>query len=504
MSNIAPGTGADPFLAVKWSVVEQGSTSTTDQSGHPTIIPAPFWICIDPLCVGIGCTLAIFCSGGADSGVGGIIPGFHGFPPPQPPSNPPPGSERDSPNPSTNANPSITESSRSFTGSSTSSVSTTATASNECSSITTVADAGPTFAGDPDDGSRRLLRLRRHNNLVAREAPVINRIGTCTLTKAVNIPLFLGYRQAMNLAKQSNNGTNGAIYNAVEKWYAENLAIDEAPFSGVKLDNPFDDVAGPGSTDHVWENSNLADFFSSVLGSQFDCDDLNALFSSCGVNLQTLYNQLPSMDATNVQTGFAFMNRNLDGMKGWMFSQRFAEPRFNSIYNTDEKIMQGLQRQAIVFNLFNTDQGIQSMHDQTNNRVYSVLSALDDYISTNKFQRANKRGDLTQKFAPTFKTWYSQLLANTGNETYGWASGQVTRLDGDESLPACLRRAINNFKLSSLYGTYICFFSKASHFPHLVLCLVWVAWGLFEERSVTKKKVTKNTSWVIDAMHQEI
>ena len=489
---IAPGMGADLFLAVKWSVVEHGSTSTTDRSGHPTIVPAPFWICEDPLCVGTGCILAIFCSGGGGgSGVGGIIPGFNGFPPPQPPSNPPPGSEGDSPNPSTNANPSITESPRSSTGSSTSSVSTTATSSNECSSIITVADAGPTFAGDPDDGSRRLLRLRRHNNLVAREAPVINRIGTCTLTNAVNIPLFLGYRQAMNLAKQPNNGANGAIYSAVEKWYAENLAIDGTPFSGVKIDNAFTEVTGPGSTDHVWEKSNLADFFSSILGSQFDCDDLNALFSSCGVSLQTLYNQLPSMDAANVQTGFAFMNRNLNGMKGWMFSQGFADPRFNRIYNTNEKIMQGLQRQAIVFNLFNTDHGIQSMHDQTNNRVYSILSARDDYVSTHKVHRANTRGDLTQKFAPTFKTWYSQLLANTGKETYDWASDQVTRLDEDKTLPACLQRAISNFKLSPLYGTYICFFSKASHFPQLVLCLVWVAWGQFEERSVTKKKVTK-------------
>lgn len=131
------------------------------------------------------------------------------------------------------------------------------------------------------------------------------------------------------------------------------------------------------------------------------------------------------------------------------------------------------------------------MHDQTNNRVYSILSALDDYISTNKFQRANERGDLTQKFAPTFKTWYSQLLAKTGTETYNWASGQVARLDGNEALPTCLRKAVIRFKLSPLYGTYICFFPKQVIF--LTWCCVWfwVAWSLFEERSVTKKKVTK-------------
>lgn len=393
------------------------------------------------MCVGTGCVLAILCSGGG----GGTIPGFGGFPPPEPPSGPPPGSDGDSPSGSVS------------TGSATSSVSTTSsstsssTSSGECAPITTVADPGPTSAGDPDDGSRRRLRLR-HHNLVAREAPIVGTVGTCTLTQPVKIPLYLGFGKAMNLNNQPKNGANGLIYNAIEKWYAENLAIDGSPFLGAKIDNTFNTVTGPGSTDHVWEKSNLADFLSSLFGSDFDCDDLNALFSSCGIGLQTIYNQLPSMDPRNVQTGFAFMNRNLNGMKGWMFSQGFTEPRFGNIYNSDEKIIQGLERQAIIFNLFNTNDGIQSMHDQTNNRVYSIFLALDNYISTNNVQRANGRGDLTQRFGPTFKTWYGQLLTNTGTESYNWASGQITRLDADGSLPDCLRRAINTFQSSPLYG----------------------------------------------------
>lgn len=260
----------------------------------------------------------------------------------------------------------------------------------------------------------------------------------------------------MGLGKQpsGNGGTNERIYNAVEKWYTESLATDGTPFLGVKIDKTFNDITGPGSTDHVWEKSNIADFLSSLLGSDFDCDDLNTLFSPCGISLQKIYNQLPSMDPSNVQTGFAFMNRNLNGMKGWMFSQGFTQPIFRSIYNSDEKVIQGLQRQAIIFNLFNTDNGIQTMHDQTNNRVYSVFLALDKYISDNNIQRANGRGNLVQKFGPTFRTWYEQLLTKTGTESYNWASGQVTRLDADGSLPDCLRRAINAFQFSPLYGMY--------------------------------------------------
>lgn len=258
----------------------------------------------------------------------------------------------------------------------------------------------------------------------------------------------------MNLNKQPNTGANRQIYEAIEKWYAEYLATNGNPFSGPKINHTFDAITGPGSTDHVWEKSNIADFLSSLFGNDFDCDDLNALFS-CGISLQKIYNQLPSMDSGNVQTGFAFMNQNLNGMKGWMFSQGFTQPRFSRIYDSDEKVIQGLQRQAIVFNLFNADGGIQSMHNQANNRVYSVFLALDNYILAKNVQRANGRGDLLQMFGPTFKVWYEQLLTNTGTESYSWASGQVARLNANTTLPICLRSAISLFQFSPFYGMYL-------------------------------------------------
>ena len=122
-----------------------------------------------------------------------------------------------------------------------------------------------------------------------REAPVVSRIGSCALATNVNIPSFSGYSAAMKLNNQpnGNNGANGKIYNAIEKWYVENLANDGTPFSGVKVDNAFNSVTSPGRTDHVWEKSNVGDFLASLLGSDFDRDDLNALFSpSCsGTNL---------------------------------------------------------------------------------------------------------------------------------------------------------------------------------------------------------------------------
>ena len=258
----------------------------------------------------------------------------------------------------------------------------------------------------------------------------------------------------MNLNKQrnANGGANGRIYDAIEKWYAENLAINGNPFSGSKIENTFSSVTGPGSIDHVWEKSNVGDFLASLLGTDFDCDDMNSLFSSCGVKLQKIFDQLPSMDPKNVQPGFAAMNQNLNGMKGWMFSQGFSATKFGQIYSSDEKILQGLERQAIIFDWFNSDSGIQSMHDETNNRIYGAFLALDDYISANKVQRANGRGDLAQKFGPAFKTWYGQLLDNTGSASWTWATNQVTRLDADTSLPDCLRRAINAFQSNPLYS----------------------------------------------------
>ncbi|CAL8584996.1 hypothetical protein XPA_010578 [Xanthoria parietina] len=189
-------------------------------------------------------------------------------------------------------------------------------------------------------------------------------------------------------------------------------------------------ITGPGSIDHVWEKSNVGDFLGSLLGSDFDGDDMNRLFSACGAKLQKTFDQLPSMDPNNVQTGFAAMNKNLNGMKGWMFSPKFADARFGKIYDTDAKIIQGLERQAIIFDWFNSDSGIQSLHDGTNNR----------------------RGDILLQFGPTYKKWYLQLLEKVGSATFDWASGQVARLNADTSLPECHQKAIDVFQPSPLYG----------------------------------------------------
>lgn len=258
----------------------------------------------------------------------------------------------------------------------------------------------------------------------------------------------------MNLNRQrnANGGKNAKIYDAIQKWYAESIEIDGTPFLGSKLENPFNDITGPGSIDHVWEKSNVGDFLGSLLGSDFDCDDMNSLFSACGVKLQKIFDQLPSMDPNNVQTGFVAMNKNLNGMKGWMFSQKFADARFGKIYDTDAKIIQGFERQAIIFDWFNSDSGIQSMHDETNNRIYSAFVALDDAISSTKIRRAKGRGDILLQFGPTYKKWYLQLLENVGSATFDWASGQVARLSADTSLPECLQKATNVFQSSPLYG----------------------------------------------------
>lgn len=145
------------------------------------------------------------------------------------------------------------------------------------------------------------------------------------------------------------------------------------------------------------------------------------------------------MDPKNVQTGFAAMGRNLNGMKGWMFSQGFGDVQFATIYNQPSKVLQGMERQALIFKLFNSDSGIQSMHDQANNRIYSAYIALDQYISTNNVQRAGARGEIKIKFGPAFKSWYQELLTKTGSESYTWASGQLKTLN-DATLEPCLER----------------------------------------------------------------
>lgn len=264
--------------------------------------------------------------------------------------------------------------------------------------------------------------------------------------------MFSSFKQAMNLNRQrnGNGGANGRIYDAIAKWYSETLDTSGGPFYGSKKSlNPFNSL-NIGSIDHVWEKSNVGDFLASLIGTEFDCDDLNSLFSSS--KLQNIFDQLPSMDPSNVQPGFAAMNRNINGMKGWMFSQGLSSTIFRRIYNSDDKIIQGIERQAIIFDWFNSDPGIQSMHDKTNNRIYSAFLALDDHISTKKIQRAKGRGDLTQKFGPTFKNWYEQLLGKTGSETWAWASGEVTRMNADTSLRKCFRDAINIIRSSPLYG----------------------------------------------------
>lgn len=379
---------------------------------------------------------------------GGAI-GFEGFPPPGPPLIPPPKADGSSPSGSASQNPSTTGTPTSSPGPSASSAK-SSSSSGSCVPITTVADPGPTPAGGSDDSNLR-FRLR---TLMTRAEPPFNRIGTCALTREVRIPSYLRFGSAMKLdgtQRNVNGGANGRIYDAIEKWYTENLAVNGDPFSWDKEDHV---PKSPMSIDHVWEKSNIGDFLASLLGPNFDCEDLNALFS-CGNKLQKIFDQLPSMNASNIQSGFAAMGRYLNGMKGWMFSQGFAEQRFQSLYDEDQKIIQGLERQAIVFDLFNTDSGIQSMHDQVNNRIYSAFLAIDDYILTNKIQRASNRGDLTQRFGPSFKTWYEQLLKNMGTGSYNWASGQVTRLNMiASSLSDCLQKAIITFQTSPLYGMY--------------------------------------------------
>ena len=163
------------------------------------------------------------------------------------------------------------------------------------------------------------------------------------------------------------------------------------------------------------------------------------------------------MDPKNIKSGFAAMEQSLNGMKGWMFNQDYSSSSFTRLYpdNKPEAVIQGLERQAIIFDLFNTDSGFQRMHDETNNRIYQAFIGLDNYVHDANISRAHDRGAITLEFGQAFKDWYQTWLSEIGTSAFTWASGQVKRLTSDSILSSCnedIQKAIAAFQKSPLYG----------------------------------------------------
>lgn len=322
-------------------------------------------------------------------------------------------------------------------------------------------DTGPTPLADALGE-----RSRRSRHTIPLEAVIkrVRTIGSCKLATFVNMPSYSSYGSALKLTTQpnGNGGANRRTYGNIEKWYDEDLTVDGSPFWGGKVPDLADPEKFGGSTGHVWEKSNIADFIGSLLRSgpnDFDCDDLNALFFLPPPRpslLQQIYNQLPSMDTKNVVTGFAFMAISLNGMKGWMFKLDYKDTLFNTIYKPkdDEALLQAIERQAIIFDLFNTDSGYQLMHDQTNNRIYQAFLGLDNYIAAHNIQRPHGRGNMVRFFGPVSRTWYSGLLSNTSSEAWYWADRNLRTAAARAAAGECetIKRAVDTLENSPLFG----------------------------------------------------
>ncbi|KAI4221694.1 MAG: hypothetical protein L6R36_006702 [Xanthoria steineri] len=125
-------------------------------------------------------------------------------------------------------------------------------------------------------------RELHHIHLLARPELVLPLPQLLTLDRHL---LRMIFSRAMNLNQKPNvkGGKNAKIHDAIQNRYAKSTATDGTRFFGSKSENPFDSNAGLGSIDHVWEKSNVGDLLGSLLGSYFDCDDMNSLFSACGV-----------------------------------------------------------------------------------------------------------------------------------------------------------------------------------------------------------------------------
>lgn len=240
----------------------------------------PFYGCDDPLCVATGCILGWLCSG-AD---GGAIRGLNGLPSPMPPSSLPPGPDDGNGPKSLATEPAsvflsdVKPTSPTFSTFST--FSTTSASSASCGSISTVMDTGPTPLADALEE-----RSRRSRHTIPPEAVIkrVRTIGSCKLATIVNMPSYSSYGSALKLTTQpnGNGGANRRTYDNFEKWYNEDLTVDGSPFWGGTVPDLADPEKFRGSTEHVWEKSNIADFIGSLLRSgpnDFDCDDLNALF----------------------------------------------------------------------------------------------------------------------------------------------------------------------------------------------------------------------------------
>lgn len=260
-------------------------------------------------------------------------------------------------------------------------------------------------------------------------------------------PNYLSAGQLYKVGRQTNGngGKNGLIYNAAQKWYfGTHDCTVEPGFAWSKVDYWYPGMlASKQSVDHVWELNLLTLFLSSMIGtSSFSCDDMNTVFFSgtaaCDNKMQTIFNQLPSMDVKNIQNGFIGLEQSVNGLKGFIFGQGlgtnpyYIKNRANSFQNQ----VGALQDACMAFAILSQPE-VKALYDLTNNRMYQAFLGVDALI-TNNALKDSSGAPLQADWGSSFKSWMTDYLGTISGDAWTWAEALLSQLQEDTNNDATL------------------------------------------------------------------
>lgn len=251
-----------------------------------------------------------------------------------------------------------------------------------------------------------------------------------------------------------SGGKNGLIYNAAQKWYfGTHDCTVEPGFAWSKVAYWYPGMlASKQSVDHVWELNLLTLFLNSMIGtSSFSCNDMNTVFfpgtAACDNKMQTIFNQLPSMDVKNIQNGFIGLEQSVNGIKGFIFGQGLGTNPFyiKNRANSFQNQVGALQDACMAFAILSQPE-VKALYDLTNNRVYQAFLGVDALITNNALKDSGG-APLQANWASSFKTWMTNYLETISGDAWSWAEALLSQLQEDTNNDATLS---NDQKTSQL------------------------------------------------------
>lgn len=336
-------------------------------------------------------------------------------------------------------------------------------------------DEGP---GEDDTGeltgtsSKRKVRMRRFNSVATDETLHFNfergtiqdsgieeratgssftSVNGCNFPNGFSVtqPNYLSAGQLYKVGQPKqiggSGGKNGLIYNAVQKWYfGTHDCTVEPGFAWSKVAYWYPGMlASRQSVDHVWELNLLTLFLTSMIGtSSFSCDDMNTVFfpgtAACDNKMQTIFNQLPSMNVNNIQNGFIGLEQSVNGIKGFIFSQGLGTNPYyiSNRANTFQNQVGALQDACMAFAILSQPE-VKALYDLTNNRMYQAFLGVDALITTNALKDTSGT-PLQANWGSSFKTWMTNYLDTISGDAWSWADALLSQLQEDTNNDATL------------------------------------------------------------------